>query len=438
MVLLSILDYLWENRDVVKTGVLTLATIITALGIIVGFLKKVRIWLLKRCKSCWKLITKCWHEWIMKDSKEPNGAINLLDNANPIYDNSHLKEKTVDKNFFYPIPEKYKDVLKELSDNCFVQENTVDFQYNNTNNCLSDDFWDNTDGNIKFRTGFEAIKCEWNDEAQKELADISCQVAEKLICDLESHPRYNSVIFGVDSFHPNRKGQREKPSVQISFYRTDYFTYRVFSQFYQNHCPKNCITDDTYIISHLKSLSYPFLCSFGVNMIAVISNDCDTFLDGDDEIAIGYRSKRVIVNPGCIHFAMNETFCMCDITDKGPSIKHCAERGFSEELNWKDQEHGLKFGNFNFTDFFFCNDVGEMGIVGFTKICIKGKTIEKTKDLLRKLHKVSRDGILEVPNIDFIPIKDARDYLKKNSKSMSPSFAWALNNFMNRYELNCI
>ena len=358
-----------------------------------------------------------------------------IDHGEPVYGGTDgetkISERKVDRAFFFPIPEKYKDILREKSNNSFVQDKTIYFNYYDNDNCLNSNFWGNIE---KFERGMTNLGRHWDTATKEELETISVEVAKEIICDMDNgKKRFNSAIFGVDSFNPNNTNVEEYPCVLVNFYKTDYFTYRVFSRYYQAHPLRDLSLDS------INKLSYPFLCSFGINIIVVISeNDCNAPLENGDIIVVGERSGKVIVNANRLHFTMNEAFCLRDMSINGPSIRKCAERGLVEELRWSNEIAGLTFGDIKFTDFFFCIDVCEMGIGGFVKINIDGKTIEEKKHLLRDWYLESQDGALETYGLKFISMEEAEAFLENNVEKMSDSFALALKSFLRRYRLKLI
>lgn len=362
-------------------------------------------------------------------SLNSNGII-MLAHGVPTYSPESLNEGKVDKCFYYPIPEKYRDILNTFG---FSQKKTDDIQYSDEDNCLFENFW----GKDNFARGLSTIGINWDDTIKKDLDIIANNVAKSFHEDLKNGKvRFNGAMYGVDYFDPGRSSGEELPTVTINFYKTDYFTYRVFSCLYQNHR----IGNNAFKKDFINSLSYPFLASFGIAFIAIIStNKCNAAIEGSDVIVIGRRSNDVIVDKGRLHFTMNEAFSIRDMNVNNPSFELCAIRGFVEELKWSKHIHGLKFGDLKFTDFFFNNNACEMGVVGYVKIETSEELpLEEAVDKLTKLYKESQDGILETNGLVFVAMKDARTYLQKQKEFMSIGFATALDCLLRRYELNLI
>lgn len=348
----------------------------------------------------------------------------------PTYKPEDITCKVVDNNFFYPIPEKYKKTLSSFG---FIQKDSDDYHYVDSDNCLHKSFWG---GSVFDRGFYTLIGSTWN-EAKKEVSEIANSVAEQLVTDLQKgYIRFNGAMFGVSSFNPNRTQGEERPNMSINFYKTDYFTYNVFTQFYQKHP----IKEKRLPTDIVNKLSYPFLSSFGVAIIAVIStNEITTEIVDSDIIIIGKRSHNVIVHQGLLHFTMNEAFSLRDTNHDEPSLGLCAYRGFKEELKWSKNIPGMAPSNIKITDFGFDAVDCEMGTCGYVKLSvIEGKSMDETTELLNNLYKESQDGILETEGFAFVAIKDARAFLEANRDRMSKGFANALDNFLRRFEMKLI
>ena len=363
-------------------------------------------------------------------SRLENGMVQVA-HGSPMYKPEDLTGAIIDNNYFYPIPPKFK---KALSDNGFTQKDSEDFKYRKEDNCLSDDFW----GKSEFDRGISSIMDSDWEKAKTEIKNAANEVANILLSDIQAGKvRFNGPMFGVASFNPNRSIGEERPTSMIRFYKTDYFSYLVFSKFYEQHpLTKERITNDI-----INNLSYPFLSSFGVAVIAILSTNkiTDPFVDSD-VIVIGRRSQNVYVDPGKLHFTMNEAFSLRD-TDHGvPSFGLCATRGFNEELRWSNAHiPGVDSTNIKFTDFFFNSIDCEMGLTGYMKIStIDGKEINEMKTLLDDLYRESQDGALETDGFEYITIGEAKAYLEKNKEKMSAGFATELNNFLRRYKYHML
>ena len=363
-------------------------------------------------------------------SRLENGMVQVAHGA-PIYKTEDLTGSIIDNNYYYPIPPEFKDAL---SDRGFTQENSDDFKYKDKDNCLSKKFW----GKSVFDRGISSIMDSDWENAKTEIKDVANEVANILLSDIEAgRVRFNGPMFGVASFNPNRSIGEERPTSMIRFYKTDYFSYLVFSKFYEQHpLTKERITNDI-----INNLSYPFLSSFGVAIIAILStNDVTDPLVDSDIIVIGRRSQDVYVDPGRLHFTMNEAFSLRDTDHGEPSFDLCAIRGFNEELHWSNAHiPGVDSTNIKFTDFFFNSNDCEMGLTGYMKISkLPNKGINEMRTLLDDLYRESQDGALETDGFEYITIGEAKDYLEQNRNEMSAGFATELNNFLRRYKYHML
>ena len=190
------------------------------------------------------------------DYTQSNDGHILLEHGAPYYYPESLSSKIVNKDFFCPIPQKYKFELSELG---FYQVDSEDFKYLDNKNCMDNSFW----GIEEFNTGLSVIGnyC-WDRKTKDVISIISEEVAKLFISDLrKGRVRFNGVLFGVASFVPNRKSGVEYPTAFLEYYKTDYFTFQVFSHFYQ----QNPLHYEKISNEIVNKLSYPFL--FPANII---------------------------------------------------------------------------------------------------------------------------------------------------------------------------
>ena len=366
-------------------------------------------------------------EFLEKDYSMNKDGIVLLAHGTPSYSRGDIEGYITDKRFYYPIPQ-VDSIINHLAKYGFEQKGNPDFNYTNNVNCLSDSFW----GIETFNHGLASFgNYAWDNTIKSELDEIAKEVAMQFISDLDAGAvRFNGAMFGVSSFHPNRSQGDELPTAKVYFYKTDYFTYRVFSHFYLKHRDDFLKKDITGQL--INNLAYPFLTSFGVAIIAVAStNGKDEKLTDSDVLIIGKRSKNVVVDKGLLHFTMNEAFSIRDTIYKDPSLDLCVSRGFDEELKWTNDVKGLSFGDCKFIDFMFDSNKCEMGITGYIKLSI-GENLSVQK--LYELYKVSQDGILETEGLEFVEMKHVHGFYAENKHRMSAAYSTALDCFMQRYD----
>ncbi len=360
-------------------------------------------------------------------SLNENGIIPLA-HGTPFYFDGDIQGYITDKRFYFPIPQT-EPIIDKLTTYGFVQDSrhNPDFKYTDDVNCLSDNFW----GKEVFDHGFGFFgNNTWDSETKKELEIVAEDVANQFISDLESGKvRFNGAMFGVSSFNPNRSLGEELPTAQIFFYKTDYFTYRVFSQYYLNH--RTVFLSKEIVPEMINHLAFPFLTSFGISVIAVISrNHEEEKLSESDVLIVGRRSQHVVVDRGLLHFTMNEAFSCRDTIYNNPSFDLCVSRGFNEELKWTKEIKGLTFSKCKFMDFFFDSNKCEMGLTGYIKLTIdESLSVQK----LYELYKESQDGILETEGLEFVEIDKVFAYYQENKNKMSAGFATVLECFLRRY-----
>lgn len=370
---------------------------------------------------------KLLEELSNKDYSLNTNDIVLLAHGSPFYLHGDIEGYITDKRFYYPISQS-ESLMKKLAKYGFEQKGNPDFKYTEDTNCLSDNFW----GKSSFERGLCIFgNFTWDTNTKRELDFIAQEVSKQFVADIEAGKvRFNGAMFGVSSFHPKRSMGEELPTAQIYFYKTDYFTYRVFSQFYLNHRSEFLNKDITGGI--INQLAFPFLTSFGIGVIAVAStNAAEEKLLESDVLIVGRRSNNVVVDKGLLHFTMNEAFSLRDTIYNSPSFDLCVSRGFNEELRWTKDVKGLSFSECRFMDFMFDSNKCEMGITGFLKLSI-GNDLSIQK--LCELYKESQDGILETEGLEFVEMKNVHSFYEENKHRMSAGYATALECFIRRYD----
>lgn len=392
-------------------------------------------------KEARKLAAETW----VNSFKEMNFFINnygIIELAHgvPVFEEKHIKlsKANASCNFYYPIPIEHtlktKKGKKTLADYNFVQ-NGNSFDYSQKYNCLSDNF----KHNLPFKKGFSCFNREWDNQTKNELASIANEVAINFMSTLKDGiPRFNGQMFGVSSFNEERIGLQETPGVEIVFHKTDYFTYRVFSKFFENHREEllnNC--NLTLTSEQINKLSYPFLSSFGVACLIVVSfNDLNMKIQPYDTILLGKRSDKVEVDKNKLHFSMNEALSITD-TDNSetPSFKEAGDRGLQEELGlFRGKVEGAEFGEYGFLDFCIDSNKGEMGITCYVKVSLDSskKTIEDFKRDFLACYKRSKDGILETTGFETIRVCEIETFKNNNKERMSNGLLAALDRFRER------
>lgn len=389
-------------------------------------------------------ISRLRKEFNKTDFKNDIGGIICVASGVPYWDSSHIFLSRTGPDFYYPIPEEYRDKLNDkgfFDAGCFkkykqgesiLEEHTHNFKQ--TDNCL-DEHFAATD---EFNDGFGCFGTKWNDATKAEILEIAKSVAEELLKDIcSSKPRFNGALFGVGYVNPVlRIGEEEKPAVDIRYYVTNYFTFRVFASYYQKHKQEFF---DKYKNERLpyEKLAYPFLSSFGVASLMVVSyNDLKERIAPKDGIILGRRSNEVIVDPNVYHFSMNEALSLGDVDNNGiPNLELAAIRGYQEE-NGIVLENGIirdinvaEIDHHKFLDFIFDKNKCEMGVNCLWRIKLNHQSranqfIQQFK-LLRKL---SKDGHVETTDFKMITVGDIEKFIKENQNTdKEKKISWGLN-----------
>lgn len=324
-----------------------------------------------------------------------------IDHAVPQYCEENIRLKYINQSFIIPIPEEYRNELQELG-----------FEYH-------------VETSFRTQTLIDAFKCLGIENFQTVIKESVQEVAEQFLTALKSgYIRFNGFLFGIDCIRLNRSGEEENAALSIDFYRTDYFTYRVFANIYQKHKNKFSLNS----ISKLNAIPH-FLSSFGLGCYIIASDD------EEDYMIIAHRGSNVIVDQDKLHFSMNEAFSMLDVDMYGnPSLISCLYRGLKEELGISEA-YNSNIISYGFMDISVDLDRLECGISCYTRLRFnKNFTIEQFSELYRS----SKDKELETTEIKFIPMKSLRNFIKENEISFSSGCLHGLYSLLARYESNQI
>jgi len=211
---------------------------------------------------------------------------------------------------------------------------------------------------------------------------------------------FNGEKYGVFNLRFTRFGDDEKPGVEIDFFKTDYFTHRVFRSVY--HALKE-IRHPISSAGVSDFLKYkPFFTSFGINALLICEGS------RGKEIILSKRSNRVHGSIPRYHITMNEGLSQ---TDKDPfgkvDLELCFKRGLLEELgiNEKLYQHAVKA---SFYDFFLEKNNFEIGLSSVFEINLD---FEKDIEPL-----IARDKHLEVDSFVSVPLntRDIENFVLNN------------------------
>ncbi|MGL5390461.1 MAG: hypothetical protein ACRDA8_03545 [Shewanella sp.] len=165
---------------------------------------------------------------------------------------------------------------------------------------------------------------------------------------------FNGEKYGVFNLKFTRFGADEKPGVEIDFFKTDYFTHRVFRSIYHELKRQGHPISQAGLADFLTYK--PFFTSFGINTLLICQGSRGR------EIVLSKRSTRVHGDTPKYHITMNEGLSQ---TDKDPfgrvDLELCFKRGLLEELGIHDKlyQFGVKAC---FYDFFLEKNHFEIGL----------------------------------------------------------------------------
>lgn len=373
------------------------------IGAILGYcinaiLDKIRDYASNKIKS--SRISKICHQ-LQNLNFKVDADYMAIDHAVPKYLEDNISLKQTDKTVTVPIPENYIKTLEKLgfeSHNC----DTVDISL--------------------IEKSFKHIGI---DNYTSLISEASNSVAIDFIKELnEGKIRFNGYLFGVEHLMINRHGQNEDPTLKMSFYKTDFFTFRVFAKLYQE-------LRNRFVIKEINDLnSVPaFLCSFGIGCFIIATDDIEDYL------IIAHRGNGVIVDKDRYHYSMNEAFSLMDIDIYGNiSFTSCLFRGLREELGL-NENYRKQIVDYGFLDVDIMLNRFEMGISCYAKIKFDNTfTMEKFKEL----YKAAQDKELETIELEIIAMSKLRNFIKDHESQFSVGCINGLKSLLSRYESNYI
>lgn len=367
------------------------------IGAIIGYLTNVFFDLLKSKVKNFKTL-KIRDSLKILNFKNDNGYM-PIDHAVPQYDENNICLRNTNKTFIIPIPKEYLEEMQkfgfEYHDEIIYKEQELLFAFN--------------------RLGLHDYKTIIQNSANIVAKDFLTELKNGLV-------RFNGYLFGIDNIRLNRCGEKENAALSIDFYKTDYFTYRVFANIYQQYKERFNLQN----IIDINSISH-FLSSFGLGCYIIAS-------DGNQEyMIVAHRGLNVIVDKDKLHFSMNEAFSMLDIDMYGnPSFTSCLYRGLKEELGISEAYNSniIKYG---FMDLSIDTDRLECGISCYIRLRFNNNfTVEQ----FCELYKSSQDKELETTELEFVPMKMLRTYIKENKEKFSVGCLHGLYSLLTRYESN--
>ncbi|MDQ2178004.1 hypothetical protein [Marinifilum sp. D714] len=333
----------------------------------------------------------------------PEPGFKYFDHAIPAYERNHLKTEMSDSKMIIEIPKEFA-----------IHLNSSNFIFRKQNISA----WE------------EQLKKTFNhlgiDNYQSILKESAYEVALQMQKDINyGLQRFNGEMLGVKQIHLQRIGEDEQSSLRITFYKTDFFTFRVFANIYQKY--KHLIKVKG--IQDLNSYYTPFLSSFGISNYLIID-------DGkEDKVLFGYRSNNVSVDKNKIHYSMNEAFSLKDVDTTENhfklSLNTCLKRGLREELGIASDIQDSNLEKFGFMSLLMDVNRFELGLSSYARLRIDESFT--LSDFKRAYHS-AQDSELETDGLSLIKIKDVPNFVKTNNLEMSVGARNVINTLLARYK----
>ncbi|MCW3466641.1 hypothetical protein [Chitinophaga nivalis] len=326
----------------------------------------------------------------------------VLDRAIPYYDpKGGIKLRCTQQNLFISFPQKYKTAFRAYD---FVYREQEIF-----------------DGRTDIATLLEKMGIS---NAQKRLDDATATTALDFLRDFKAgQNRFNSLISGIYKLRTTRLNTEEKSGLDMQFYTTDYFTYRVFSNLYQS------LLNDHQAMKIEKpadiNLYNVFFSSFGICTFIIINRG------NGDEVILGKRSDAVMVERNKWHYSMNEAFNARDKDEYGhPSFHACVYRGLEEELGIGER-YQKNIKKLEFFDLVLLTNRLESGITSYVRLQLDENL---SFDELMGLYRIAQDSALETVALEVLPVRKIDQFIQQHSTDISDGCRHALRALHARYK----
>ena len=330
-------------------------------------------------------------------------SIISLDHGDPYYYSSNLITQKSDKELYISIPDGILERIREY-DPEFETRHSRSFNGTSSFKELQD---------ITGIVDLEALIDKHTDIVANEFLKII--KAGRLI--------FNGEKFGVKRIVRGRKNADEEAALRIEFYKTDYFTHKVFRSIYRELKETNHEIRKVSDISQLAPY-YPFLTSFGMNALLIIDN-C-----GVEEVVLAERSKYMsnMGDKSLWHVTMNEGLSITDIQENRIDLYKCVNRGLKEELGIREK-YMEEITSKVFQDLFINLDDFEIGVTAIIKTEMQYENIED-------LYKIAKDAELETNQLMSIKTtrKDVKKFLESNKGYTTKACNYALNMYLARQD----
>ncbi|MCZ4288147.1 hypothetical protein [Hoeflea alexandrii] len=224
-----------------------------------------------------------------------------------------------------------------------------------------------------------------------EISDIrerisrACEIEAKLFYFKEKGRNFNGKGFGLRSINFDRIGNLESPKIDISLYRTDYFTQCVMSRVALELLEEGVISSD--------GVKYNDEDGFGIinrkyfPLIPGLAINAFVFTDEGREITLVRRSANAnssLDHAGKFDSSIDEAFSQFDVTHSvygrgSVTISNCFRRGADEELGIKPEDPML--GELIVYQVFFVKSLFQVALAGY---CKYDATFEEMRSLTGK------------------------------------------------------
>lgn len=336
---------------------------------------------------------------------DSNSIIGLT-HAYPYYKDNHIKLNNTGIELFFDCPTHIKERILELNPE-FIFKEDKSFNRNST-----------------FEDLVSITEIDNLIELINKHKDI---VGEKILGKLERNEEiFNSEKFGVHRVSVSKRGKHEDDTIDISFFRTDYYTHMVFRSIYKELIELNHPIKDVMKINELSKYT-PFTTSFGVNTYVIIDNNDSN----NKNIIFTKRSKYagIDISESKWHVSMNEGLTITDIDYNNKiSINSCLIRGLNEELGIREENSKIK--DVRFMDLFLHKGNFEIGITSFVNV-------EMSFEDLKTKYMSAKDGELESDEIEAVRFnkKDIDKFISKNRGKFTEAGIYVLGMLRSRSDL---
>ncbi|WP_162930170.1 hypothetical protein [Pseudophaeobacter sp. EL27] len=208
------------------------------------------------------------------------------------------------------------------------------------------------------------------------------EIEAKLFFSKKNGRHFNGKAFGLRSVNFNRSGNLEQPKIDISLYRTDYFTQCVMHRVALDLLSDGTLSPDEISSNRnsgfdvINSTYYPFIAGLAINAFVLT--------DEGREIVLVRRSANAnnsLDHAGKYNTSIDEAFSQFDTTHSkfghgNVTIQNCFRRGAKEELGINLDDPML--GELSVYQVFFVKSLFQVALAGH---CTFDGTFEELRSL---------------------------------------------------------